>query len=491
MRYPKPPVFLFVNPTSGGNKAKGFVDIPLDASNRVTVDGQSVYIYDIRDGAPGDKPSFKALKAETEKLDAGEFIAVVACGGDGTVLWVASELEATQIEESRIAVAVIPFGTGNDFAGVTMWGNHPPPRVGQELLPVLLKLYREASVQEYDIWEVAIEARDLMFCHGREKVSVKDKTLGASLQGQHHVDVDKEQKDAPEKTDAAQIAEQPKKRGSILMTELPEGKAKLGHKKSTIMKVQHTTHGLVHMRKPMLNYMSFGYSARCTLGLEKNRTKSRMGNQIRFAIEGFKKTFCTKPPKLQAYLEQIEDENGIIASSDGTNKFRGAMPEMELLNIPSFAGGADFWKDARKVGIDVPEKSAAELLETEQSFQDGRIEINGYNSVMGFSMDVGMKKGFNPCFLCGGCCCKGFGKRIASTGQMTWTFRQPGTYEIPKDRVHVQIDGEPFVIVEPRTMIFSPYRKLRVLVNTGPKLATLSSSKIKELKLLAQKTSKK
>ena len=193
----------------------------MDASSRFAVDGQAVHIYDIRAGAPGDKPSFKALKAETEKLDAGEFIAVVACGGDGTVLWVASELEATQIEESRIAVAVIPFGTGNDFAGVTMWGNHPPPRVGQELLPVLLKLYREASVQEYDIWEVAIEARDLMFCHGREKVSVKDKTLGASLQGQHHVDVDKEQNDAPEKTDAAQREEQPKKRGSILMTELP------------------------------------------------------------------------------------------------------------------------------------------------------------------------------------------------------------------------------------------------------------------------------
>ena len=47
----------------------------------------------------------------------------------------------------------------------------------------------------------------------------------------------------------------------------------------------------------MANYCSFGYSARVVLGLEKHRTKSRVGNMIRFFIEGIKKqTYNRCPP---------------------------------------------------------------------------------------------------------------------------------------------------------------------------------------------------
>lgn len=39
----------------------------------------------------------------------------------------------------------------------------------------------------------------------------------------------------------------------------------------------------------MTNYMSVGVDARISLGFDKKRTKSRLGNKLRYGIEGIKK----------------------------------------------------------------------------------------------------------------------------------------------------------------------------------------------------------
>ena len=44
------------------------------------------------------------------------------CGGDGTVMWIVHELANHNIDPSKLSLAVIPLGTGNDFSRYLGWG---------------------------------------------------------------------------------------------------------------------------------------------------------------------------------------------------------------------------------------------------------------------------------------------------------------------------------------------------------------------------------
>jgi len=47
---------------------------------------------------------------------------VIICGGDGTVMWVISELHNHNIDTEQTPLAIIPLGTGNDFSQYLGWG---------------------------------------------------------------------------------------------------------------------------------------------------------------------------------------------------------------------------------------------------------------------------------------------------------------------------------------------------------------------------------
>jgi diacylglycerol kinase family enzyme len=47
---------------------------------------------------------------------------VIICGGDGTIPWVLSLFKNADIDFKKIAFAVLPIGTGNDFARSIGWG---------------------------------------------------------------------------------------------------------------------------------------------------------------------------------------------------------------------------------------------------------------------------------------------------------------------------------------------------------------------------------
>ncbi len=38
------------------------------------------------------------------------------CGGDGTVMWIVTEMLKYDIKVISVPIAVIPLGTGNDFS---------------------------------------------------------------------------------------------------------------------------------------------------------------------------------------------------------------------------------------------------------------------------------------------------------------------------------------------------------------------------------------
>jgi diacylglycerol kinase (ATP) len=49
-------------------------------------------------------------------------VKVIICGGDGTVMWVISELNKYNIDTELTPLAIIPLGTGNDFSQYLGWG---------------------------------------------------------------------------------------------------------------------------------------------------------------------------------------------------------------------------------------------------------------------------------------------------------------------------------------------------------------------------------
>ena len=57
------PFFLFVNPTAGGNRAQGFMDLAVKhgVPFNVAETNYECYIYDIREGSPGDKKVYAFL----------------------------------------------------------------------------------------------------------------------------------------------------------------------------------------------------------------------------------------------------------------------------------------------------------------------------------------------------------------------------------------------------------------------------------------------
>ncbi|XP_039077104.1 diacylglycerol kinase kappa [Hyaena hyaena] len=77
---------------------------------------------------------------------------IVVCGGDGSVSWVLSLIDAFGLHE-RCQLAVIPLGTGNDLARVLGWGafwnkNKSPVNI--------LNRVEQASVRILDRWSVLI-----------------------------------------------------------------------------------------------------------------------------------------------------------------------------------------------------------------------------------------------------------------------------------------------------------------------------------------------
>lgn len=107
-------MFLFYNPTSGGNTASVLADPAL--SPAVLYYGNEcvhLNLYDIRDGLPKKKPGFLRLKEAIDQFSSERLFRVVVGGGDGTVMWCVSEMRSHEVDMKKVAVGVIPFGTGN------------------------------------------------------------------------------------------------------------------------------------------------------------------------------------------------------------------------------------------------------------------------------------------------------------------------------------------------------------------------------------------
>ena len=107
------PLLVFVNRGSGGRQGEQVV-----SQLRALLSPPQV--VDLGDGVAVAENALQSFRS------VGRF-RVLVCGGDGTVSWVLSLLDAAALE-STPPVAVLPLGTGNDLARALGWGGSHPGR---------------------------------------------------------------------------------------------------------------------------------------------------------------------------------------------------------------------------------------------------------------------------------------------------------------------------------------------------------------------------
>ena len=83
----------------------------------------------------------------------------IVCGGDGTIMWVVSEMNKYHIDPMKVPLGVIPLGTGNDFSQFLGWGKEKTTLVenGFKSLKKLIKKWLVAHKEDFDLWHVKAE----------------------------------------------------------------------------------------------------------------------------------------------------------------------------------------------------------------------------------------------------------------------------------------------------------------------------------------------
>uniref|UniRef100_A0A0G4GAF9 Diacylglycerol kinase n=1 Tax=Chromera velia CCMP2878 TaxID=1169474 RepID=A0A0G4GAF9_9ALVE len=409
--------FLFVNPSSGGNQAGTFTSAGVETLIFKHPAPAQVHIFDITEGQHGDKPGFRKLKAEVASVAAAtpagtqpRRVRCLAAGGDGTVLWALSELEAHGVALDSVAVGVIPYGTGNDFSRALGWVSSRTARAWAEAalhFRALLTRWLHAEVTRFDLWNVEVHIQQ-----------------GGSIQ---------------------KIDSKTRKKKKLLDTD------------NTPILTKSST---------FCNYFSCGFESKVGIGFDRNRKKSALANKMVYMTEGMKKMYCCHSiMKIDEIFEKMVKKN-----SDGTEEvvFMGvehgkhaaqskddtAHPyfakqpvSLVAINIGSMMGGCDVWRNAgRKVNLKNVDKATVEKLKSSpQNMGDKQLEFITFPSGSAF----GMEQVF-----------PGQGYRVhQGPGPWELTFRR----DLGDTRVYIQIDGEFYQLDHPDRILLRHDKQVNVL----------------------------
>eukprot|EP01069_Polyplicarium_translucidae_P002497 Polyplicarium_translucidae@DN2046_c0_g1_i2.p1 len=297
------PVYLFVNPTSGGNAASAFTSGGL-IGMRLKDPNVRLRVEDIRDGRTGAKPGFLELKKVVDARPARlPPVIVVACGGDGTVMWAATEMWAHKVNCDKVVLGVLPYGTGNDFARSLDWNKYNAAQPWEnrlKLLKYLLVEWTKSPTIFHDVWEVEVD----LFPDG-----------------------------AFRKVDG----ETRKKKTLTYIDELGVERAE------------------VKRTWKMNNYFSVGVESRIGLGFDRRRTKNQTGNKAVFAGEGFKKIVFKHTVPISSLVKELwaadasasGGEKCVFSTKVGDPTVLKPAQSLVAVNIPSFSSGRNACAKAR------------------------------------------------------------------------------------------------------------------------------------------------
>lgn len=152
MAEPSTTFLVLINSRSGGQDGPQL----LERFRTLTVDGL------LTDGLQGEvvsltdpHPSGEGVvgpRGALEKYRGTRNLRVVACGGDGTVGWVLSEIDNVSWLEGKPATAIIPLGTGNDLSRSLYWGG----RYKDKPIKKVLHEVEVAGTEHLDRWVLSL-----------------------------------------------------------------------------------------------------------------------------------------------------------------------------------------------------------------------------------------------------------------------------------------------------------------------------------------------
>uniref|UniRef100_A0AAV2J3M5 diacylglycerol kinase (ATP) n=1 Tax=Knipowitschia caucasica TaxID=637954 RepID=A0AAV2J3M5_KNICA len=148
------PLLVFVNSKSGDNQGVKFLRRFKQLLNPAQV-------FDLMNGGP---------HLGLRLFQRFSNFRILVCGGDGSVGWVLSEIDALMLHK-QCQLGVLPLGTGNDLARVLGWGAACDD---DTQLPQILEKLERASTKMLDRWSIMVYETKLPRQHSASAVAEED-----------------------------------------------------------------------------------------------------------------------------------------------------------------------------------------------------------------------------------------------------------------------------------------------------------------------------
>ncbi|KJP89978.1 hypothetical protein AK88_00434 [Plasmodium fragile] len=329
---------------------------------------------------------------------------VLVAGGDGTLNWFLKEAEQYDIKDDKIALGVIPFGTGNDFANAFGWKKMDGFFNYTYLFDILKKIVNQtfkSKIEKHDYWNVHVVLKEDGYFN---KISSKTKKKETLTENEKNVKV---------------------------------------------------------LKLCMSNYFSIGIDSRIGRGFERHRQKSAFVNKLIYVIEGFKKIIFKKNIPVNLLIDKMvtgKNYDNVIFTTSRNDSTSPAPPVLKkamsiiCVNIPSYSSGNDIWNYTHKIGLKLPKdlpseqkKVYKELKKSHQEVGDGVLEFVIYQS----GIDLGLEFTL-----------KGRAFRVHQ-GNGPWKI----LFKEQVCNVYFQVDGEYYLMSSPDSICIDHYKKINVLKN--------------------------
>ncbi|CAG9473576.1 diacylglycerol kinase, putative [Plasmodium vivax] len=336
--------------------------------------------------------------------DENIFAYVLVAGGDGTLNWFLKEAEHYDIKDDKIAVGVIPFGTGNDFAKAFGWKKMDGFFNYSFLFNILKKIVDQtfkSRIEKHDYWNVHVVLKEDGYFN---KISSRTKKKETLTENEKNVKV---------------------------------------------------------LKMCMSNYFSIGIDSRIGRGFERHRQNSAFFNKLIYVIEGFKKIIFKKNIPVNLIIDKMvtgKNYDDVIFTTSHNDSTSPPPPLLKkamsiiCVNIPSYSSGNDIWNYTHKIGLKLPKDLPSEqkkvykdLKKSQQEVGDGVLEFVIYQS----GVDLGLEFTL-----------RGRAFRVHQ-GVGPWKI----LFKEQVCNVYFQVDGEYYLMSLPDSISIDHYKKINVLKN--------------------------